>query len=190
MAEGDERPQLFPQGSACERVQAGGWLVDEKHLRRGDQGDREVDPAPHPAGVGRDGLVCVGLEVELLEELCTPLAGVANTQPVQAPEHRQVGPAGEHLIDRGVLTHQSDVGPHVAALGGDVKPAHAGGARTRPRQSRQHLDQRGLSRPVGAQQRQHPPSLQFQVDPIDRCLLLPRKHLRQPHCFDDTHPDS
>ena len=53
-----EVAQHVPELDPAARVQPGGRLVEEEHRRRGDQADREVEPAPHAAGVGLDHLVC------------------------------------------------------------------------------------------------------------------------------------
>ena len=50
----DQLAQHLPQLDAAARVEAGGRLVEEQHRRRRDQADREVEPAPHAAGVGLD----------------------------------------------------------------------------------------------------------------------------------------
>ena len=60
---------------AAARVQAGRRLVEEDHLRAGDEAHRQVEPAPHAAAVGRDAAVGGVGEVEPLEQLVgAPLA--------------------------------------------------------------------------------------------------------------------
>ena len=49
---GDEVADDLPHGAAAARVEAGGRLVEEDDARVADQGHREVEPAPHAAGVG------------------------------------------------------------------------------------------------------------------------------------------
>ena len=51
-AAGDEVADDLPHGVAAARVQAGGRLVEEDDAGVADQGHREVEPAPHAAGVG------------------------------------------------------------------------------------------------------------------------------------------
>ena len=51
-AAGHEVADDLPHGVAAARVQAGGRLVEEDHARVADQGHRQVEPAPHAAGVG------------------------------------------------------------------------------------------------------------------------------------------
>ena len=55
--------------AAAARVQPGGRLVEEDHLRAADQGHRQVEPPPHAAGVGRRRLAGRVGQVELLEQL-------------------------------------------------------------------------------------------------------------------------
>ena len=57
------------------RVETGSRLVEEDHLRVADQRHREVEPAPHPAGVRRHRPLDGVDQVELLEQLGDPRAG-------------------------------------------------------------------------------------------------------------------
>ena len=70
----DELAQDGPEGVARVRVEPGRRLVEEQHGRRRDQAGREVEPAPHAAGVGAREAVAVGGEAEALEQLVRPLA--------------------------------------------------------------------------------------------------------------------
>ena len=65
----DEAAQHVPQLDAAARVEAGGRLVEEEHRRRRDEADREVEPAPHAAGVVLDDPVAGVGEREPLEQL-------------------------------------------------------------------------------------------------------------------------
>jgi hypothetical protein len=71
--DGDAVPDQFadrlPHRPAAARVQARGGLIEEDDLGTADQGHREVEPAPHPAGQGRRGLVRGFGQVEPLDEL-------------------------------------------------------------------------------------------------------------------------
>src|SRR5205807_350323 len=53
---GDQAADDLPHGAAAARVQAGGRLVEEDDAGVSDQGHGEVEPAPHAAGEGGDGL--------------------------------------------------------------------------------------------------------------------------------------
>ena len=56
-AAGDERADRRPHLVAVAGVEAGGRLVEEEHRRGEDQGDGQVEPAPHAARVVLDRLV-------------------------------------------------------------------------------------------------------------------------------------
>ena len=68
-AAGDQLADDLPHGPAAARVEAGGRLVEEDDPRVADQRHRQVEPAPHAAGVGRDRLPGRVGQVEPLEQL-------------------------------------------------------------------------------------------------------------------------
>ena len=65
----DERVEHLPQLGAGPRVEPGGRLVEEQHLRAGDERGGEVEAAAHAAGVARHHPVGGVGERELLEQL-------------------------------------------------------------------------------------------------------------------------
>ena len=76
-----EVAQLVPQPVAALRVEAGGRLVEEEHARAADEAGGEVEAAAHATGEGLHQRVGGIDEVELLEELAGPLAGLALGRP-------------------------------------------------------------------------------------------------------------
>ncbi len=68
-----------------------------------------------------DALVSRVAELELLEQLAGPLTRPPGTEVEQPAEHLEVLTAGEDLVDRGVLTGEADVAPHVHRLSYDVE---------------------------------------------------------------------
>ena len=74
-AVGDELADDLPHRAAAARVEPGGRLVEEDHPRVADQRHRQVEPAPHAAGVGRGRLLRRLDQVEPLEQLGGDPAG-------------------------------------------------------------------------------------------------------------------
>ena len=68
-ADGDEIPDDVPHHAAAARIEPGGRLVKEDDPGVADERHREVEPTPHPAGLGRHRLRGRLDEVELLEQL-------------------------------------------------------------------------------------------------------------------------
>ncbi len=164
-------PQLAHDGPdlvAAARVQARGRLVEEQHLRARQQAGGDVEPAAHAAGVGPGRPISRLRQVEPLEQLAGAAAGLLTGQLEQAPEHLQVLPPGQQLVDRRELPRQADqladsgrLPRHVAAE--DLRPA-----RIRGQQRGQNADQRGLARPVRAQQAKHHPRRNLEPGAIQR----------------------
>ena len=86
----DELAQHLPQVAAAARVEPGGRLVEEQHLGRGDEAGGQVEPAAHAAREGLHQLVGRVGEVEPLEQLVGPAAGLGLGQVVQAADHLEV----------------------------------------------------------------------------------------------------
>ena len=81
--------ELVPHRRARLRVEAGGRLVEEEHLRPVDEPERHVEPALHPARVGADDPVGELADPEGLEQLVDPPAKLGERHLLHAPlEHR------------------------------------------------------------------------------------------------------
>ena len=159
-----DRPDLV----AAARIQARSRLVEEQHLRAGQQARRDVEPATHAAGVGPGRPVGRLGQVEPLQQLAGAAAGLLTRQLEQASEHLQVLPPGQQLVNRRELPRQADqladsgrLTRHVVAE--DLRPA-----RIRRQQCGQDPDQRGLARPVRAQQAEHHPCGNLEPGTIQR----------------------
>ena len=111
----DERVEHLPQLGARPRVEPGGRLVEEQHLRAGDERGGEVEAAAHAARVARHHTVGGVGERELLEQLDGAAAGVLAAELVQLAEHHEVLPPGEQRVDGGVLGGEADAPAHLAA---------------------------------------------------------------------------
>ena len=114
----DRGPDLVPAA----RVEPGGRLVEEQHLRGQDHARRQVEPAAHAAAVALHALVAGVGEVEPLQQLGRPQLRPAPAEVEEHPEQLEVLPAGEDLVDRGVLAGQADPAPYLLRVPRDVDP--------------------------------------------------------------------
>ena len=97
-----DRPDLI----AAARIEAGRRLVQEQHARAGHQARCKVKTSPHATGVRACEAVGGVGQVEALEQLVRLPASVRGREVEQAPEHLEVLPAGQHLVDRRELAGQ------------------------------------------------------------------------------------
>ena len=161
-------PHDGPDLVAAARIQARGRLVEEQHLRARQQARRDVEPAPHPAGVSPRRPVRRRRQFEPLQQLTGPAPGLLPGQVEQAAEHLQVLPPGQQLIDRRELPRQADQLTDRSSLTHHVVTENLRPARIRRQQRGQNPDQRGLARPVRAQQAKHHPRRNLQPGTIQR----------------------
>jgi hypothetical protein len=89
----------------------------------------------------------------------------------------QVLPAGQVLVDRGVLAGQPDRRAHLAGLGGDVVPVDPRGARVGLGQRRHDPHGGGLAGAVGAEYAEDLPGRYGEVDPAS-AWVSPNRLLR------------
>ena len=87
---GDELADDVPHDPPAARIEARRRLVEEDDPRVADQGHREVEPPPHAARVGRDGLPGGLDEVEPLEQLGDPPAALGLAEVAQVGHQPQV----------------------------------------------------------------------------------------------------
>ena len=80
-----QRAHLAPKRGAAGRVQAGGRLVEEQHVRAVHERQRQVEPAPHAARVAADAPVAGLGEADAVEQLHGPLARLGPRRPCSAP---------------------------------------------------------------------------------------------------------
>jgi hypothetical protein len=76
-------------------------------------------------------------------------------QVMKEPDKCEVLPAGEQLIDGGVLAREADQGPDRPGVFPDVQARYPGTAAVGRQKRRQYPDQGRLPGPVRAQQRQY-----------------------------------
>ena len=140
----------LPHLDAALRVEPGRRLVEEDDRRVADQAHGDVEAAAHATRVGRH---LPGGRVgqrEPVEQVIGDLARVLEVP--QLGDQHEVLATGEDFVDGGELSGEADGLPHVRRLLGDVEPVDAGGARVGLEQCGQDLHDRGLPRPVRAEQ--------------------------------------
>jgi hypothetical protein len=150
----DELAGGVPELLAAARVEAAAGLVQEQHLGVADQACGQVQAAPHPARPGPHRAVGCLRQVEPLQQLAGAALALGPVQVVQAPDHDQVFPAGEVLVDRGGLAGQADHLPHGGWLAHHVPAGHLGVAGVGAQQGGQDAHGGGLAGAVGAEQPQ------------------------------------
>ena len=165
------------------RVEAGRRLVEEEHRRAGHQGGGQVEAPAHAARVGLEDAVAGIGQAEPLEQLARPLSGRPAAQVRQAPDHAQVLPAGQVLVDRGVLPGQTDEAAHGVGVRADVVPQDGGRARVGFEDGRQDPHDGRLAGPVGAEQAEHGPRLDLERDAVEGAHRSLTEDLDQVGCL-------
>ena len=144
-AVGHELADHVPEVVAAARIEARRRLVEEEDAWSVHERGREVEAAPHAAGVGLDRTVGGVGEGEALEQLVDTGPDDLRALTGQSPDQSQVLPTGELLVDRRVLAGEADVGPDLACLPHDVEPEHLGTAGVGADDRREDSDGRGLA---------------------------------------------
>ena len=97
-------------------------------------------------------------------DLVDPLARVAAAQAREPGEEAQVVAHGEHRVHARFLRREADQPLSLLRETGDVDAAHEHGARVGPAQARDDRHQRGLARPVRAEQPEDGPRPHLEID--------------------------
>ena len=170
----DHRLDRLPQRDPAARVEPGRRLVQEDHRRLGDQRRREVEAPAHAARVRLDEPVARLVELEPVEQRARPLGRALLAEVVEAADHLQVLEAGQVLVDRGVLPRQADLSPQRRRVVTDVEAHHARRAGGGREERGQDPDRGRLAGAVRAEQAEHRPALDAQVDSAERFDVLVR----------------
>ena len=170
-AAGDELADGGPHLPPVPGVESGGRLVQEQDPRRQDQGDGQVEPAPHPARVVLHRPVGGVGEAQPGQQLVGPALGRPPGQPVEPAEQHQVLPAAEDLVDGGLLAAEADPPLHGQRRRHDVDPGHRGRAAVGAQQGGEDADRRRLPRPVRSEQAAHGAGPHGQVEPVEGPLV-------------------
>jgi hypothetical protein len=166
----------MPHLEATARVEARRRLVEEEHGRARDEGGSEVEPAAHASGVGLGRALGGVHEVEALEQRDAAPLRLGAAHAVQTTDHREVLQPGEVLVDRGVLSGETDALAQARGVVHHVEAGHADRARVGLEQRRQHADRRGLAGAVGPQQPEHGAVCGLEVDPVERAHVAEGLH--------------
>ena len=175
-AAGDELADGGPHLPPVPGVESGGRLVQEQDPRRQDQGDGQVEPAPHPARVVLHRPVGGVGEAQPGQQLVGPALGRPPGQPVEPAEQHQVLPAAEDLVDGGLLAAEADPPLHGQRRRHDVDPGHRGRAAVGAQQGGEDADRRRLPRPVRSEQAAHGAGPHGQVEPVEGPLVAVDLH--------------
>ena len=145
----------LPHVRPAARVEPGGGLVEEQDGRPGDEPGRDVEAAPHPAGVGGDLAPGGVVEVEGGQQLGRPRPRRRGRQAVQPAEHHEVLAAEEDLVEGRGLSDQPDGRADLAGPGADVEAGDRGLALLDAGQGGQGVDGGALAGAVGPEEGVH-----------------------------------
>ena len=150
MAVAVEAPHELPQPLPQFDVDARGRLVEHDDRGLVYQGLRHQHAALHPAR--QRAHVDVGLrrEVEVVHHLVDPAVVAADAEIPGLQAQRLAH--GEERVEHQFLRHHPEQPARAAVVPGDVRAENAYRAGIGPCQARDHIDQRGLARAVGAEQ--------------------------------------
>ena len=164
---GVEPAHLLPEGDAADRIEPGGRLVEEQHLRLVHERQREVEAPAHAAGVGADPAVGRAGETDALEQHVATLVGLglgdAVQHGLQAQSSRPVinGSMAASCSATPMERRTSPPGRHVET--GHPRPARGGLSSVTS--IRTIVD---LPAPLGPRKPKISPSLDHEVDAVDR----------------------
>jgi hypothetical protein len=175
-------------------VQPGRWLVQDDDRRIPDEAHREVEAAAHATRIGRHLPRGRLGQREPLEQVIGDRGRVLEVP--QPGDQQEVLPPAEELVDGGELSGEADGLPHLGGLGGDVEAVDPGRPGVGLEQRGQDLHDRGLARPIGAEQGEDATGRHLEVRAAQHPQLLVRL-LQTPHanrgpldligCWRDAH---
>ena len=166
-APGHQVADDLPHGPAAARVEPGGRLVEKYQPWVADQGHREVEPAPHAAGVGSHLLLGVRGQVKAVQQRRGTPTALATAQVVQVRHQQHVLRAGQQVVHRRELAGDADRGPDRIGLGREVMPGDADLAGVRRDQGGQDLHGGRLAGAVRAEQGEDRSFGHGQVDAVE-----------------------
>jgi hypothetical protein len=117
-----------------------------------DQPERDVEPSPLPARVGRDTPRGERGQVEALDQSVGSAPGLGSLQPVEPSlKHEILAPGGE-LVAAAELAYVPDPGPHLGRLPGDVEASDGRGSPVARQERRQHPQRGRFAGAVGSEE--------------------------------------
>src|SRR5262249_7476386 len=111
---------LEPERGAGLRVEPRRRLVEEEDARPGDEAERDVQPAAHPARVAADDAVGGALDLDQAQELVDAAAEIAAAEALHPALEQQVLAGGGADVDPGVLRDVADRAPDAVRVPDDV----------------------------------------------------------------------
>ena len=158
----------LPQAQAAARVEPGGRLVQEQHLRLRHQRSGEVEPAPHAAGVRAHDPAAPPRAGRTGRAGPRRAPGRAAPEVVEAAHHLEVLLAGQVLVDGRVLAGQPDVRAQPGRIPHHVEARDLRRAAVGRQQRREDAHRGRLAGAVGTEQSQHRARGRAQVDAAQR----------------------
>src|SRR5205823_4494014 len=145
------------QEGARLRVDADRRLIEEQHLRLGEEAYGEVEPALQAAGELARAALEHGLEPRKRARRRDALGEPHGAEPLHAAEKAQVLPAGEHRVERMLLRHEPERARRTAARLGERRAVEQHLAARPAELPGDERDQRGLAAPFGPRRPKTPP---------------------------------
>ncbi len=164
---------------AADRVEAGGRLVEEEHLRLVDERRRKVETPAHAARVGADAAVGGTGEADALDQGGAAPLRFGADQAVQRGLKANQLVAGHQRVQRGLLKRDPDRAANVSGLADHVVPGDPGAAARGAQERGQHPHRRGLACAVGTQKRIDLAGLDLEVDTV-HSSQTPREFTLEP----------
>ena len=121
----------------------------------------------HAPRVGADQAVDRSADVHQIEHLIEPCADLGGPEPVEPALESKKLAAGLPIVERGILERHADPQPDLLRVLHDVVTGHRGAARGRVQERAEHPDERGLARPVRAEEAVDLAFGHLKVDPVD-----------------------
>jgi hypothetical protein len=94
--------------------------------------------------------------------------GVRAAEPAQSPDHHEVLHAGEHLVERGVLSRHPDAALHRSGLGHHVVACHACCTCVGMGEGGEDANGRALAGSVRPEHAENRARRHFEVEPVER----------------------
>ncbi len=170
-AAGHQVSHDVPEHSAATRVESGGRLVQEHDAGPSHERHGQVEPAYHPPRIGGHRSTRRVGQLEALQQFGRSLSACGAPEMVQVRHERQVLPTGEQLVDGRELPGDPDGRPDRLGVSGHVMAGDGGPPSVGRQQGGEDPHRRGLARPVRADQAQHGPLGDRQVQPVNRYLV-------------------
>ncbi len=167
-----EFPDGLPHLDARLRVQPGRRLVEEDDRRVPDEAHRDVQAAAHATGVRRCPPGARLGQREAPQQVIRDRAGVLEVP--QPGDQDEVLPPAEDLVDGRELPGEADGLAYVGGLRRDIEAVDPGGPRVGRQQRGQDLHDRGLARPVRAEQGEDAAPRHLEVHAAQHAQLLVR----------------